>query len=264
MKKKFFSAIAIVLFLFPAMQAFSQGQLKYGFTAGFNINNVSQDLNTAYMEPEVGGNDLGIDEVELETNMRVGFHAGPVVDYAFTELFGIRAALLFTQKGYNSYIDYSDDINMIGVANVNIDIEATGYELVNYLEFPLEARFRTGDFQAFAGPYIGLALGGKSVVEGDVEIDGQVMGQPISESDEIAEDQSIKPVFGKADPEDYEDEKPVSAIDFGMNAGIGYKFGSVMVDARYSLGLGDMIPDDEDEDKQFNRVIYFSVSYFLK
>lgn len=114
-----------------------------------------------------------------------------------------------------------------------------------------------GGFQVFAGPYIGVGLGGKYKGESTISINGEVV-EELSGSDE----ENIKFV-GKGSNGN---EAELRRIDWGFNAGVGYKAGPFQAQLGYGLGLGNLIPkydNDDSDDKLHNRGVHFSVAYFF-
>ena len=60
------------------------------------------------------------------------------------------------------------------------------------------------------------------------------------------------------------------ALDYGLNVGLGYTAGPVLLSANYSLGLGNTIPgydgggeDFSDDNKMTNKGFSVSATYFF-
>jgi hypothetical protein len=103
-------------------------------------------------------------------------------------------------------------------------------------------------------------------LSGNQKYDYTVTYQGHSESDkgEI----KMKPAYEVVNHSN--EEGAFTALDYGFNAGVGYKVGPVLIQAGYSLGLGNMTPayegdpaSERDDYKISNRVITLSVSYFF-
>ena len=230
------SAVAIAT-LFSS-QAFSQ--LKVGGKAGLNLANQSFNFDDSDIEPA--------------SKMKFGFHVGAAVEYGLTDDLAIQSGLLFTQKGF-SY-DLEDDLP----DGTSVD----GYDRVNlsYLEIPISVAYKINDFQVYAGPYVAFGIAGKNKWDYTLET--------AAGSEDFSDETSFKPVFGEVSDGDLaDDEQAFAAFDFGLNAGVGYQFGPMLVNAGYSLGLGNIAPayDSDDYDradfKQNNRVITVSLTYFF-
>ena len=196
MKKWILASLATVL-LAPAA-GFTQGDMLLSIKAGVNLANVSMDP-----EPDPGP------EMKIGVIGGVGFTAG------LSDMFGIRAEMLYSQKGSKMTLD----IPFIGER----ETETT----INYIDIPITGVLRFPNMDkslipnVFLGPVFSVKMGDASVsVNGDeVENDG--------------EDDGIKGfdmglTFG-------------AGLDFGMGNGM---FG---VDARYTLGLTE-IEEETDGD----------------
>jgi len=90
--------------------------------------------------------------------------------------------------------------------------------------------------------------------------------------EEFSGENDFKPVLGIVDEGELEeDEFAFYALDFGLNFGAGYQMGSVLFNFGYSLGLGNITAEIENDNpyntretlKRSNRVISFSISYIL-
>jgi len=123
---------------------------------------------------------------------------------------------------------------------------------LNYLEIPINVVAGIGDeegqFQIFAGPYVGIGLFGKVKAEiGSVsdESDIQFVGDYVdADSAKIA----------------------VAPFDYGLNFGMGFKMNNIQVQAGYGLGLGNLIPKTDGEapdDKNTNSVIQVTIAFLI-
>ena len=108
--------------------------------------------------------------------------------------------------------------------------------LIDYLEVPMLARFsRRGSgrfgFYAAGGPYVAVQLRGRT-----------------------------RTTFGDTTEEvDVSDD--VERLDFGLSAGGGVEWGSLVFDARYSQGLKDIDKDRSDGVKVTNRAIAITAGF---
>ena len=236
--KNFLKLFALILVLGISSQV--SGQILFGIKAGLNGNNISQNFKES--------------DWEDDTKMRAGFHLGLTVDYELSEQLSLQSGLLYSSKGYS--IDLEADLDP--------DETVDGYQraIVNYLEIPIHFAYKMNDLQLYAGPYIGIGIGGKMKWDVTYKYDGEEY-----KSDG---DISLKPVFGEVDSNDLDDdESPYNALDFGLNLGAGYQVGPILINAGYSLGLGNLTPKEKDSDfdpkdmKTSNRVLSLSVSYFF-
>lgn len=230
-----------------ALMVSSFGQVKFGLKAGMNVNNIAQNFKES--------------EWEFETKMRMAYHVGAIADIGFNDALSVQTGLLLTSKGYSADLD---EMAKEFEEDYGVEVSIDGYDrvIVNYLEIPINLAYNISGFQIYAGPYLAFGIGGKNKWDYTVEAGGMEE----SNSDEI----KYKPIFGEVGEDDLgDDEEAYSAFDYGLNFGVGYQVGPVLVNAGYSLGLGNMNPGYEgsDEDpadyKISNRVIAVSVSFFF-
>ncbi len=201
MKKLFILSAFLLCF------SMTYAQLSVGAKAGLNFANCEVEGTFA-----------------PDTDSRTTFHIGGFAEYAITESLYIRPELLISGKG------------------LKLELGNTTYKSSpTYLDIPVLVGYKAnlGAVTVFgqAGPYFGIALGGKKV-----EDDG---------SEKTTED--IK--FGDDSNSD------LKRGDFGLNFGAGVEFNpGVQVSLNYGLGLSDIYPTSEEGSSK-NRVFSLSVGY---
>ncbi|MDY0103650.1 MAG: porin family protein [Lentimicrobium sp.] len=239
----------LMLIILAALTFSVRAQVTLGVKVGANLSNIHQDYKDS--------------DAEDVTKIRPGFHFGLTADVPFSDNFSFQPGLLFSTKGCNYDINYTEDeVPSKGVAEL-VTIEGDASTALNYLEIPLHFAYKANDFQVFAGPYVALGLSGKYKYDYTMS---SVFGS-LNVNDEI----KLKPAFGEVNWDDLaEDEDAFSALDYGLNFGVGYTVGPVLIQAGYSLGLGNISPKyegwsdtDRSDYKDLNRVISLSVSYFF-
>ena len=217
-----------------------QAQFQIGPKVGMNLANCSFSYEDGDEEPE--------------TKMRLAYAVGIGIDYGFSDAFSIQSGLMYTSKGY------SDDLEEQAEDGMEVD----GYSrcILNFIELPINAVFKMGGFQAYVGPYVAYGLGGK------FKWDYTYTYMGMEESDDG--DMKIKSMMGEIEDGDLEDdESAVYALDYGLNLGLGYQINNILINAGYSVGLSNMMPDYadspdyRDENKFTNRVISLSVAYMI-
>lgn len=118
------------------------------------------------------------------------------------------------------------------------DDDAYTQSRLNYISVPLNLAYtfggEDGNFQVFAGPYFGFGLNGKATSK---------MGGNETSSD-------IK--FGS-------DNDKVNPVDYGLNLGLGYKLGSVLVNGGYMFGLNNLNNGGGDF-KTYNSALVLNVT----
>ena len=203
--------------------------ISFGIDAGLNLTKLSV---TSYSPPG-----LGI-SVPVSNSYLAGYHAGGLVDIKFGS-FSIQPGVLFSTKGGNSSISFSDVI-LGQTINVSSKIKTT----LNYIELPLNFIYRmdAGDGNIFigAGPYAGIGLSGKSVANSTFN------GTPSTTSQDLK--------FGN-------DAGDIKNPDFGINGLIGYQLNfGLSISAGYGLGL---ISSSSPNGTSKNQGFSFSLAYFL-
>jgi hypothetical protein len=230
-----------VTLVFVAFAFQTQAQMKFGLKAGINAAGIKQNFNSS--------------QDEYDTNMRLGFHIGATVDYGVSDVLSVQPGLLLSSKGYSS--DLKDGLDD--------DETIKGYDRhsFNYLEIPINFAYKMNDLQFYAGPYLAFGIGGKNKWDYTYEWDG--------DSENYSDEYAYKAILGDVGEGDLgDDEEAYSALDFGLNLGVGYETGPILLNLGYSLGLGNLTPGYEDYDdydpndyKISNRVITISASYFF-
>ncbi|MCD4723945.1 MAG: PorT family protein [Bacteroidales bacterium] len=217
----------------------SQAQVSFGLKAGLSGNNIKQDYKDK--------------NEKVDTKIRLGYHIGVIVDFAISDL-SIQLGTMFSRKGYNS--DMEDKFN--NAENVS------GYDVynINYIEVPVNVALNSHGFQIFAGPYVAFGIGGKN----KYNYSYTYMGPKHEDEGE----KKLKPYWGEISEKDLDEEIIFyNALDLGMNLGLGFRAGPVLITATYSHGFSNLIPprkDDKDynkERKAFNRGLGLSLTCFL-
>jgi hypothetical protein len=210
--KKLFLLVAAV---FTVSFAQAQGGIKLGLKAGINYATVT------------GDNADGADP-------KLGFHIGGYADYGINEMFSIRPELLFSGKGFKMEESESD----IMEDGDKYSVEIT--QQLNYLDVPVLAHIKQGNFFFEAGPQISFLLGAKGSYK---------VSYTSADGDKESEEDSDSSTEG------------LRSVGFGYALGAGYELSNGL-----GLGLrynGDFtsIAEDDDAGKVKNSVIQVSVSY---
>lgn len=235
-----------VIFILLSLTLQSKGQLTFGIKAGLNAGNLNQDFKNSNAEEAM--------------ILRIGYHVGATVDLSFSDNLSLQSGMLFTSKG-----------SRVDIADLEEDNETSeGYDryVLNYLEVPAVITYKILGLRLYAGPYAAIFLGGKNKWDYSYSVDGTVV-------DEYKGEVKFKSAFGEVSKDDAEslgnDEGYLRALDFGVNFGAGYQVGPILVNAGYSIGLGNLAadwendPDHADDFKMKNSVISLSLSYlFIK
>ncbi len=161
-------------------------------------------------------------------NYLMGFHFGLATNYGFTEYFKVQSGLVYASKGSKRMIDadlLSTDDNQLSVLRLN------------YVELPIDFTYtwNPGDEQIMivVGGYGGYG------VFGSVEYKLKVAGTTTTEVNDVA--------FVK-DINEAGVSYPASKWDFGVNAGIAYRYFDFEVQASYSYGFVNTMPPQDGLD----------------
>jgi hypothetical protein len=196
----------LIVLLFAGISTSSFAQIRFGAKAGVNIANVTvknDPLNGSYKS-------------------LIGFHIGITAEVPLSEKLFFEPALLFSTKGFKF-----DNPLIKGSTNIN------------NLELPLNLtyKFDVSSLKLFAlaGPYVGLALSGKT------KVDGQ-------------DSESIKIGNNK-------DEDKYKPLDFGLNLGAGVEIRNITIGIQYGFGLASISTTTANDFSMKNNVIGISVGY---
>ena len=211
--KSFFLLAAFVCAAFlPASFA------QIGIKAGVNLASTSQ-------------NESDGDYSDYTNNSVVGFVGGLTFDLGLSDFFTIQPEILFIQKGGKSTYKLDD----------NNKVENRYY--YNNIDIPVLAKLKFGNedgglgFYFLAGPYIGLALGGK------VATTTTLLGNSTDREDDFVFDNSSAGERAKR-------------LDYGVSFGGGVKISSIILDLRYNVGLNNVNDGDalnSNDEKPFRR-----------
>lgn len=187
--------------------------------AGVNIASISSDP--------------GVSNEDLTEKSIVGFQAGIGIDLGISDVFTIQPELIFIQKGGKTTYTAGER-----------NFYETEYRM-NYVEVPVMAKlkFSTDEngegigFYVLGGPFVGLALNGKYKSQTDL------LG--------------IKSTFeGDIDYDDNKKAEYQKRMDYGVSFGGGLQYGSIFLDARYNLGLNNLLDQDannNNDNKPYQR-----------
>ena len=151
--------ILAVFMVLATPESMKAQELSYGFRVGLNQSIFLGD-------EEMDANGTSLENLSFNS----GFHVGGGVRVEFTELFGIRAEILFTQKGSkrnfdgSSFLIFRDgDDRIVTTGNKSIALNVSNA----YLEIPVMAYGKIGErFEVFGGGYFGFLV--SSIASGEI------------------------------------------------------------------------------------------------
>lgn len=141
-----------------------------------------------------------LEDVDDE-NMKVGFNAGLYYRADINSGFAIQPEFLFTQKG--TEVQYDGFLGGSGRYRFNL----------NYLEVPVLAVGKVGNFNIHAGPYLGFLVGAKVK---DVDDNGNINDVENLDRDDF------------------------NTLDTGIAAGFGLDFDTGTIGLRYNYGFQEI------------------------
>lgn len=197
----------------------AQVRVSVGPVAGLTVATASYDYHRAY-----------------HTGYIPGFEAGAAASLSRGH-FALQPALLFVQKGFVIDDDYTEQ----SVGQTTRIVVNSTFRL-NYLTLPLTLAYTQGPdgqgLQAFAGPYVGLLLGGD-----------YTSGISYSVSTPHSGSGGYTKTSGKVAAGDYHLNTPGDETyysrryDAGVQGGLGYRHGPALLQLGYSLGLRNLGAD---------------------
>ena len=174
-------------------------------------------------------------------NMSVtGFQAALVLPIKITDNIAIQPELVWIQKGGKSQYIANDNNKLISTLKTN------------YAEIPISLRLGMGNnsgdgigFYVLAGPYVGIALNSK--YKNELTVAG------VTTTSERTVDYT-------------NDSNQEKRIDWGANIGAGLSFGNIFLDARYNLGINNLLDNNASNSNnnapyRRNRGIGFSLGF---
>ena len=251
MKNLLTPALATALLL-GATAASAQTTFRLGLRGG---------LNRALTTVAASGSSSGNYPFSYSTDKAAlyAWQAGVVLE-ASRGNFAFQPALLFSQKGERA----NTSSYTSGVAGYSAAQTSTTNRY-NWLEIPLNVVYTLpGNYglQVFAGPYVALGLGGRRR--------GSTMGVSYYGPD-------YDPIPGIERPVDervsYGEGTNNCRLDVGVNFGVGYRQGPVLVQLGYGLGLRNLhqpadtrtidFAHEFGADAAYNRVAQLTGTYFF-
>lgn len=250
-------AILFVGLLF--VQGLVAQDFSYGFKAGLNFSTFSGDL-----EQNSSGE-------ELETfKLSRGFHFGPIFNLKLTDVLGLRAEVLYSQKGLDYayegqsywlfYPTSGDDVYHIGGTRKTRMFISNGY-----LDIPIMAVARFGRVEVSVGANVAFLLSSKGIGEvtySSTNIDAFTVSldynfRKDTPTIEAGDDSQNVSVSGKDIPVPVNsgayygafgmDDGLYNSLDVGLNAGLSFYLSKgLFLGFRLNYGLLDATKEAQD------------------
>ncbi len=236
-------------------------ELSGGFKAGLNFSTFNGPSET-----DANGNEL--ESLKLNS----GFHISGMINYNITDLFGIRAEIMYSQKG----TDYSfngqsfwiffpepgtEVLNKGGNRNLKLSVSNA------YIDLPIMAYGRLGRLEASAGINVGILVSARA--QGEITYDGaNIQPFTIALDYRYATDEVQKSVTGEDTQQVTtingvpvrapittgayygvfgRDKRLYNIFDLGLNAGLSFYLNKgLFLGFRLNYGLLDATNNDQD------------------
>lgn len=169
-----------------------------------------------------------------EYSMKAGFHGGLTFQYDFSDAIALETGVMLESKGWSDKYESSMFVFKIKFNPLYIDVPIT-----------IKASYALSDnFRMFGvfGPYIGLGVGGKTIVK--------------ETPPEHVETERIDIKWGNTKFED-----SFQRFDAGLTFGAGVEFGRIQVGVFYDLGLVNIATNKDDGRIIKNRALKVSMGY---
>ena len=212
----------LILVLSILFTGTSFAQTKFGITAGFNGSGISY-----------GGE---YDKESAVAGTLVGFQVGLLVDLGITENISVIPEILYSQRG--AFQKYEEEGNSKNTQSITY--------VFNYLQLPVNLAFKfnigsSSKMSLFAGPYFGYLLSAEGKLETDID------GEKNEEKEKF---------------EIGSNEDQFKALDYGVNAGLGFHWGNGMfLKLQYNLGLNNIVNFSEPTWKNKNVAITLGYTF---
>ncbi len=238
-----------------------------GFRAGLNFNTLAADAETCEQC-------MDVDSYE-SFNRTTGFHVAATFALAFTDLVGIKADLMYNQKGVEKRFDgpsffylYADENDVEGAfnfANLNGEVNYVN----SYIDIPVTAYYRLGKFEVEGGVSMGFmvnsrASGGLTYETDELSpfgnrvfvfnVDGSLYSDEAGGGGVVSRGLESLPGASQPLPDvisgyynSNSNEPLYRRLDFGLVVGASvYLNNGLFIGARYQHGLTDVTNGEND------------------
>ncbi|NJB85765.1 hypothetical protein GGR26_001510 [Lewinella marina] len=256
------NVIRLAVFLCCLLPVASQAQeFSGGFRAGLNFTTFEGDA-------EMNGGGMTLEEF----NRTTGFHVGATFAYAFTDLFGFKADLMYSQKGgevlFNgpSYFYLYADAADLTPLRIEGELQSERDVLNSYIDVPVVAYYRLGPLELEGGFSAGLLVNsrasgsatfssptlpdGRVIADVSYNYDYNYFDDPIG-YDAIVEFNQNRANFPSVIDAYYNAEQDTPLyrrLDFGLIGGASFFLNNgLYLGLRYQHGLTDATNGENDQ-----------------
>ena len=219
MKKLGFALMGLLMI--SSTGAFAQ--MSFGVKAGLNFSTMTNKTD-------------GKKDKDDETKFKPGINVGAFADFELSDMLAVEAGMNVEAKGYKTKHEFKEEIT--GFKEKRI----TKMSLL-YVTVPVDVKLTFGSFYVLAGPYVGIAVIGKSKTK--------------TEHDNDTFKESFDIEFGND-----QDKSLYKRLDAGLGFGAGYEINNNLgVRAGYDLGLMNLQPGGDKDNSIKNGSINISATY---
>jgi len=241
---------------------------------------ISLNISLSYAQklkfgPEVGFNLINVETQEIGDSYQVGWHTGAFSEYELKRWLGVSVGLYYTQKkhGFKESETIPSTLSFLlaqqGIEGIDLNTysETNGRVTLNYLQLPLLAVFKHKNFNLKLGGYFGYMFNirTKSIEAKNTPFASVVDLTALTEIDpELTE--LIGPFIPPANETDFSEstsKSGLSALDYGLKAGVTYQVNSIGFNANYIYGLTDYRSSNSTNSFENNSYYQFSLSYYF-
>ena len=224
MKRKFYTLIAIIIYILIAKSSFAQS--NFGVIGGLNLTDMKDNLYPSY----------------YDTKLNTGYHFGVFIQRKFSNQFFISEYdLLLDQKGMKR--EYSITTNGVtssgSLSMTPLYIEAPG-KIIHKIDL------KNGKIELFLGLSIGVLIGGNINTTSTIDSAGHITS--ISTTKKIRSDLN---------------DGNLKFMDAMFNLGTSYEYRDFILRIQYGFSLINIYSNDISGISQKNRVFSISIGYLL-
>ena len=253
-----------ILFLLPCGPALLAQGFSGGFRAGLNFMTIDGDRE--------GNGNMTFERF----NRTTGFHVGATFAYGFTDLVGVKANFMYTQKGYERVYDgpgflflYQNANDMAGTAQTASRVVSEIDVVNSYIEIPVVGYYKIGPVEIEGGLYAGFLVNSRAsgalrynlpVLGPDEELVVNVEANYFTDEAGFASrlavaetplpgssGQVFPPSIIGAYYNNTDDGRLYQSLDFGAIGGVAVALNNgLFLGLRYQLGLSDITRGEND------------------
>ncbi|MCH2232762.1 MAG: PorT family protein [Crocinitomicaceae bacterium] len=201
-----------------------------------------------HLGPEFGMNLIEVERTDLGRDYQLGYYAGGVFEYDFRNWFGIRTGLNYSQRRQASQsfdtVAFQLEAFLGPLAGLLDGFDLNTYTETNtrisqhYLEIPVMANFKFGNFNSYLGAYAGYSFAVRKR-ELEESVTPFVSVVDISTIDPTGTISAFLPPPSTTDFSESSSKLGLSSFDWGFKAGIGYRFDDLSLNLAYQFGMVD-------------------------